>query len=181
MEKNEIVLYQSKDGKTTVPIKLGKDNIWITQKDIAGLFKTERSVVTKHLNNIFKIKELEKNSVCAIFAHTAGDGKDYKINYYNLDAVISVGYRVNSKRATQFRQWATQILKNHIVNGFSVNKDRLQDLDRLYHYLSDTLSVTVMNLNKLRIDSARQKDLAVLAEDMEKIKEDLKSIKEKNK
>jgi hypothetical protein len=88
---------------------------------------------------------------------------------------------VNSKRATQFRQWATQILKNHIVNGFSVNKDRLQDLDRLYHYLSDTLSVTVMNLNKLRIDSARQKDLAVLAEDMEKIKEDLKSIKEKNK
>ena len=91
------------------------DTIWATQKQIAQLFHIERTVVTKHLKNIFSSDELEENSVCAIFAHTADDGKTYNTQFYNLDAIISVGYRINFKQATHFRKWATSVLKDHIT------------------------------------------------------------------
>jgi hypothetical protein len=96
--------------------------VWLTQQKIAELFSIERSVITKHLRNIFEEKELDKNSVCAKFAHTAADGKTYNTQYYNLDAILSVGYRVNSKQATKFRQWATAILKEYLLKGAAIHR-----------------------------------------------------------
>ena len=92
-------------------------DLWLTQKAISELYNIDRTVVTKHLKNVFDNNELDKNSVCAIFAHTATDGKKYKTNYYNLDAVISVGYRANSDRAIQFRRWATNILREFLSSS----------------------------------------------------------------
>ena len=124
--KGEIVIYKSPEGPE-LEIRLERETVWMTQKQLAELFGTDRSVVTKHLRNIFRTAELSQNSVSAIFAHTAADGKTYKTQHYNLDAIITVGYRVNSKRATQFRIWATQKLRDYIVKGFVVNEKRLPE------------------------------------------------------
>lgn len=121
----KLVLYVDKAGKTRVEVQLGKDTLWLSQKQISELFNIERSVITKHLNSIFKTGELKKAAVCAIFAHTATDGKSYRTAFYNLDAVISVGYRVNSRRATQFRIWATDILRQHLLEGYTINQKLL--------------------------------------------------------
>jgi len=177
MDKSEMVVYQSADGSIELGVRVEQDTVWLTQKQIAGLFATQRPAITKHLGNIFRGGELSEKSVCSILEHTAADGKVYSTKYYNLDAIISVGYRVNSKKATQFRIWATQVLKKHIVEGYTLNKDRLGNLENLYRYMKDTLTVTSMNINRLRIDSARQKDLAVLAEDIDKIKNELDSLR----
>ncbi len=128
--KGEIILYQAKDGKVTLEVNLQRETVWLAQKQIAELFKTERSVITKHLHNIFKNRELNKDSVCAFFAHTARDGKVYQTKFYNLDAIISVGYRVNSSRATQFRIWATNILKKYLIDGYVLNERRLHEQKR---------------------------------------------------
>ncbi len=122
----KVILYTDKGGKTSVEVQLEKETLWLSQKQISELFKTERSVITKHLNSIFKSEELAKKSVCAFFAHTAADGKTYKTAFYNLDAVISVGYRVNSNRATKFRIWATDILRRHLVDGYTINQKLLK-------------------------------------------------------
>ena len=119
-----IVIYKSKEGPQ-LRVKLEKETLWLTQAQIAELFGTQRPAVTKHLNNIFKSGELNKNSVCSILEHTASDGKIYKTQFYNLDAIIAVGYRVNSFRATQFRIWATKVLKNYLVQGYAINEKRL--------------------------------------------------------
>ena len=124
----EVVLYQAPDGTVELEVRLEQETIWLTQKQMALLFDTERSVITKHLRNIFQSGELDRESVCAIFAHTAADGKTYQTLYYSLDAIISVGYRVNSKRCTQFRIWATQVLRDHILKGYTVNARRLEEL-----------------------------------------------------
>jgi len=128
MDKGEIVLYQPND-TVLVEVRLEKETVWLTQKAIAELFGVDRSVVTKHINNIYAAGELAENSVCAKFAHTAADGKTYNTAFYNLDMIISVGYRVNSARATQFRIWATQILKNYILKGYAIDRriDRLEN------------------------------------------------------
>ena len=128
--KGEIVIYKADQGPE-IEIQVDKDTVWMTQADISKLFQTERSVITKHLNNIFKSAELSQNSVCAIFAHTAADGKTYQVEHYNLDVIISVGYRVNSKRATQFRVWATQRLRDFLLKGYLVNEKRLQENQQL--------------------------------------------------
>ena len=95
--KGEIVIYTAPDGRASKYVRLEKETIWLTQKQMAGIFETERSVITKHINNLLKTKELQRDSVCAKFAHTAEDGKTYETMYYNLDMIISVGYRVNSR------------------------------------------------------------------------------------
>ncbi len=104
-EFTEFLLYKFPNGKVKVEIFLHDETVWLTQARIAALFNIDRSVITKHLRNIFKSGELKESSVCANFAHTAADGKNYKTKFYNLDAIISVGYRVNSKQATHFRIW----------------------------------------------------------------------------
>ena len=126
-QKGEIVFYRTQDGKTSLHVRLAEDTIWLTQKQIATLLRTERSVITKHIRNIIRDEELLEDSVCAIFAHTAADGKAYRTTFYNLDMVISVGYRVNSKRGTQFRIWATNVLRDHLVKGYTLNEKRLQE------------------------------------------------------
>jgi hypothetical protein len=125
-----IVLYQAPDGAVRLDVRLEKETVWLTQKQMSVLLGTERSVITKHLRNIFSSAELDRDSVSAFFAHTASDAKTYQVQYYNLDAIISVGYRVNSKRGTQFRIWATKVLKDHILKGYSINQNRLRDLNQ---------------------------------------------------
>ena len=126
------ILYTSNDGQININVMLRDETVWLTQKSISELFGSERSVITKHLGNIFKDGELEENSVCAIFAHTASDGKKYKTNYYNLDAIISIGYRVNSYQATQFRIWATKTLKEFIIKGFVLDDERLKQGNQVF-------------------------------------------------
>jgi len=132
--KNEpnFLLYTTPNGKVRVEIFLKDENIWLTQEKIAGLFGVERSVITKHLRNIFVSGELLKNSVCANFARTANDGKTYQTKFYNLDAIISVGYRVNSAKATPFRIWATERLKEYIIKGFTMDDERLKDPRQIF-------------------------------------------------
>jgi prophage maintenance system killer protein len=122
---SEIIIYEPTDGGR-VTVRLEGDSLWLTQEQMAKLFGRERSVITKHLRNVFREEELEENSVCANIAHTAGDGKTYQTQHYNLDAIISVGYRVNSKRGTQFRQWATSVLRDHLTQGWTLDRARFE-------------------------------------------------------
>ncbi len=117
----------TKDSGENIEAKFFDDNVWLTQKLIAKLFDVDRSVITKHLTNIFEEQELNSNSVSAKFAHTAADGKKYNTFFYNLDAIISVGYRVNSKRATDFRIWATRVLKQFAIKGYVLDRKRLEN------------------------------------------------------
>lgn len=123
---NQITVYQTPDGKINIEVLYADENIWLPQKRIAELFDVDRSVVTKHLKNIFSENELQEDSVCANYAHTAEDGKEYQTKFYSLEAIIAVGYRVNSERGTQFRQWAISILQQYIHKGFAIDSDRLK-------------------------------------------------------
>lgn len=129
---NEILLYTTPNGKVKVEIYLQDETVWLSQQKIADLFGVERSVVTKHLRNIFQSNELQVDSVCAKIAHTAIDGKTYNTQFYNLDAIISVGYRVNSVQATHFRIWATERLKEYIIKGFTMDDERLKNPDNIF-------------------------------------------------
>jgi hypothetical protein len=128
----EFLLYTTPDGKVKVEIFLRDENVWLTQAKIAELFDIDCSVITKHLKNIFESGELQEDSVCANFAHTAADSKTYQTKFYNLDAIISVGYRVNSQRATHFRIWATQGLKEYIIKGFAMDDERLKNPNNIF-------------------------------------------------
>lgn len=128
----QFLLYNLSDDNGKVQVVIKDETLWCTQKAMAQLFGVDRSVVTKHLKNIFESSELQQDSVCANFAHTAEDGKTYNTQFYNLDAIISVGYRVNSVQATRFRQWATQILNEYIRKGFVLNDDRLKQGTELF-------------------------------------------------
>jgi hypothetical protein len=123
---SEIILYTSPDGVAKVEVTYEGDTFWLSQKQLAELFGVDRSVITKHLGNIFDEGELDRESVCAEFAQTAADGKTYQVQFYALDAIIAVGYRVNSKQATQFRIWATNTLKEFVVKGFVLDDERLK-------------------------------------------------------
>ena len=127
--KNEIIIYHPDNLTERIEVKMEDETVWLSLNQIATLFDRDKSVISKHLKNIFKEEELMKNSVVAFFATTASDGKTYQVEHYNLDAIISVGYRVNSKRGTQFRQWATQRLKDYLIKGYSINNriNRLED------------------------------------------------------
>jgi len=133
-----MVIYQAKNGAIEFRGDMSHETIWATQAQIAEVFGIERSVVTKHIRNVLKDKELEASAVCAIFAHTAADGKTYQVEHYNLDAIISVGYRVNSKTATQFRQWATKTLRTHITKGYTINRKQIaKNYDAFMKSVSD--------------------------------------------
>ena len=133
---NEIILYQP-DETMKLEVRLENETVWLTQQQIADLFGTKRPAITKHLSNIFKSGELEENSVRSILEHTAADGKIYKTQFYNLDAILSVGYRVNSRNATLFRIWVTQVLKDHLLRGYSINQRLLYMESRIDHRLSE--------------------------------------------
>jgi len=129
MEEKQMEIYRGIEGEIVFNVDKEEETIWATQAQIAELFGVQRAAITKHLSNIFNTGELEKDSVCSILEHTASDGKKYKTMYYNLDAIISVGYRVNSRKATDFRIWATKVLKSYVVGGVAINERRLKELD----------------------------------------------------
>ena len=124
----EIIIYRTEDGRTQLEVRLEDENVWLSQQQIANLFGVQRPAITKHLRNIFESGELEENSVSSILEHTASDGKNYKTQFYNLDAIISVGYRVNSLQATHFRRWATERLKEYLIKGFAMDDKRLKEM-----------------------------------------------------
>ena len=126
--KNSILIYTTEDGLTKIDTTFDGDTVWLSIDQMADLFQRDRSVIGKHIRNIFKEGELQKESVWAKFAYTAADGKTYDVDYYNLDVIISVGYRVKSKRGTQFRIWATGILKEYMRKGFALDDERLKNL-----------------------------------------------------
>ena len=128
LNMNQIEIYQTKDKQIQVEVRLEGETVWLNQKQIAQLFGTQRPAITKHLSNIFKSGELAEKSASSILEHTAKDGKTYKTQFYNLDAIISVGYRVNSKNATRFRIWATKTLKDNLVKGYTLNEKRLHQV-----------------------------------------------------
>jgi len=123
----EFLIFTLQSGEGSIEVRYQDETIWLTQKLMAELFGVDRSVITKHLKNIFKDKELDEEAVCANFAHTAEDGKTYNTRFYNLDAIISVGYRVNSVRATQFRQWATRVLRDYAIRGYVLDRKRMEN------------------------------------------------------
>lgn len=139
--KGEILIYESADHQTQVEVKLEAETVWLTQKQMADLFNRNRVAITQHIGNIFKEGELDQASVCKDFLHTAADGKDYIVQYYNLDVIISVGYRVKSFRGTQFRIWATQRLKDYLVRGYALNEKRLQQFAQNLQELEQTVSL----------------------------------------
>lgn len=137
METNEIVLYQPNE-TMKLEVRLENETVWLTQQQIADLFGIKRPAITKHLSNIFKSGELEEESTCSILEHMAADGsRTYSTKYYNLDVILSVGYRVNSVNATMFRRWANQVLKEYLLRGYSVNQRLMQMEDRIDRRLSE--------------------------------------------
>ena len=124
---NEILLYTTPDGDVRIDVLYRDENIWLTQKRMAELFDVNIRTISEHLQNIFASQELDKDSVIRIFRNTAEDGKQYPTQFYNLDAIIAIGYRVNSKKATLFRVWATKILKDFIIKGFALDSERLKN------------------------------------------------------
>ena len=126
--KSNIIIYTTEDGLAKIETTFDEDTVWLSIDQMSELFQRDRSVIGKHLRNIFKEGELQKESVWAKFAYTASDGKVYDVDYYNLDVIISVGYRVKSKRGTQFRIWATSILKEYMKKGFALDDERLKNL-----------------------------------------------------
>lgn len=126
MTDNEIILYQSEDGQTKVEVRIEGETVWLTLNQLAELFQRDKSVISRHIKNVLEEGELQPDSVVAKYATTAADGKTYQVDYYNLDMIISVGYRVNSHRGTQFRIWATQRLREYIIKGFTLDDERLK-------------------------------------------------------
>jgi prophage maintenance system killer protein len=144
MNRGEIIIYQTPDGTTNLDVRLENETIWLTQAQIAELFGTKRPAITKHLNNIYKSGELEGMSTCSILEHMGNDTRQmYQTKYYNLDVILSVGYRVNSKNATLFRIWANRILKEYFFKGYAINQriktEQLEDLKQTIKILSNVL------------------------------------------
>ena len=127
-KRNEIILFENQGIKLEVNLK--DETVWLTQKQMAELFGKDRRTITRHIQNIYKDEELVESSVCSFFEHTAEDGKKYNVQYYNLDMIISIGYRVNSKQGILFRKWATNILKDYMLKGYAVNQKRLEYLGK---------------------------------------------------
>jgi death-on-curing family protein len=147
---NEIEIYKTPDGNTQVEVHFDGETVWLSLKQLSILFDRDKSVISRHLKNIFTTKELVRNSVVAKNATTAADGKTYEVEYFNLDAIISVGYRVNSKRGTQFRQWATQRLRDYLVKGYAVNQKRLEQLRKTIQLISEGGKTETLQLQEAK-------------------------------
>lgn len=168
--QSNFLLYTGNDGKVNIEVFLKDETVWLTQKAISELYGVQRPAITKHLKNIFDSGELQEDSVSSILEHTASDGKKYKTKFYNLDAIISVGYRVNSYQATQFRIWATRTLKEYIIKGFVLDDERLKQGNRVFG--RDYFEELLERIREIRTSERRfyQKitDIYALAADYDK-------------
>jgi len=142
---HQIQLFQAADGKVELEVSLDQDTVWLSLDQMVDLFARDKSVISRHISNIFKEGELVRDSVVAKNATTAADGKIYQVSYFNLDVIISVGYRVKSQRGVQFRQWATGVLKQHLVEGYTLNQRRLQERGIEFEQVVELLSKTLAN------------------------------------
>lgn len=155
MNKGEIIIYQTPDGNTQLDVKLDNETVWLDQYQMAELFKTDRTSIVRHINNIYKTKELHKDSTCAKIAQVQIEGNrevKRQISYYNLDVIISVGYRVNSKRGTQFRIWANSVLKEYLIKGYAINQntknEQLEDLKKTVKLLSNVIDSKALSADE---------------------------------
>jgi prophage maintenance system killer protein len=164
--KGEIVIYKSQQGPN-LKVKFEKESVWLSLDQIAYLFERDKSAISKHIKNIFFEKELSRNSVVAIFATTATDGKVYKVDYYNLDVIISVGYRVSSKVATQFRIWATNTLKKYLIQGYAINEKRLLEQKNKFLELQKTINF-IKNKSKAELLAGRGFEILSLLDEYSK-------------
>ena len=139
IKKGEIIIYQSADKKVRIDVNLDQDTVWLTQDRMAELLGKGRSTIAEHILNVFKERELDKNSVCRDFRRTGKDGKEYEVQHYNLDVIISVGYRVKSLQGTKFRIWATNTLKNYLVKGYAINEKRLLEANSKFNELQEAI------------------------------------------
>ena len=147
MNSSNIEIYQLEDGKTEINVQLDNETVWLNLSQMVDLFERDKSVISRHINNVFKEKELNRNSVVAKNATTATDDKIYQVDYYNLDVIISVGYRIKSRRATQFRIWANKILKEYLIKGYSLNEKRLEQKTEQLKELKDSVKLLGQVLN----------------------------------
>ncbi len=154
-QNNKIVIYQTADGQTQIDVRMENETVWLTQAQMADLFQTDRTSIVRHINNIYKSEELEREATCAKIAQVQIEGKrkvNRNIPFFNLDMIISVGYRVNSKRGTQFRIWANKVLKDYLIKGYAINNrlsvQKYEELSQLVHLLGRTI-----NNEKEMIDS----------------------------
>lgn len=139
INKGEIVIYKPKGGEVELRVKLEKETVWLDAHQMAQIFDVNRPAIVKHINNVYKTGEIDKETTCSILEQVAADGKIRRMNFYNLDMIISVGYRVNSKRATQFRIWATKVLKHHILQGYTINQKRLLEGQERFKELQNVI------------------------------------------
>lgn len=165
-EKKEsgIVIYRAKDGKVQLKVALENETIWLSQKQMADLFSKDVNTVGEHIQHVFKDEELAENRVTRKFRVTAADGKVYETNYYNLDVIISVGYRVKSIQGTQFRIWATQVLRDHILQGFTINQKRLLEQTGAFTKLQETITFIKNKSAAPELQSQAQELLTILAD-----------------
>ena len=147
-KQSSIIIYTTEDGSTHLQVKMENETVWLTQSQMAELFQTDRTSIVRHINNIYKTEELDRESTCAKIAQVQMEGKrkiSRQIPYFNLDMIISVGYRVNSKRGVQFRQWTNKILKEYLVKGYVINKDikveRYNELKEVVHLMSRAITL----------------------------------------
>lgn len=162
INKGEIVIYLLKSGEVEVKVKLEKETIWLNAHQIAQIFDIDRTVIVKYIHNIYKSGELFEKSTCAKIAQVAADGKIRRMNQYNLDMIISVGYRVNSKRATQFRVWATRVLKEHIVQGYTINQRRLLETQSKFKELQSAIAFLREKSSKKTLEGQEKEILDLL-------------------
>ena len=142
-QKSNMIIYTTEDGLTKIETTFDEDTVWLSIDQMAELFQRDKSTISRHIKNVFSEGELQRESVVANFATTAADGKTYQVDYYNLDVIISVGYRVKSKNGISFRKWATSILKDYMMKGYAINEKRIEVLNKTVSIQSRMLASTL--------------------------------------
>ena len=153
MNNSHIEIYKVENGETEISVKLKDETVWLSLNQMVKLFQRDKSVISRHISNIFKEKELNRNSVVAKNATTAKDGKVYQVDYYNLDVIISVGYRIKSQRGTQFRIWANKVLKDYLIKGYIINEKRLAQEKNQLKELQESVKILGKVLNYKQLDN----------------------------
>jgi prophage maintenance system killer protein len=165
MKESDIQIYSLEDGMTEIEVKLEQDSVWLSLTQLTDLFVRDKSVISRHISNIFKENELDKQSVVAKYATTASDGKTYQVDYFNLDVIISVGYRVKSQRGTQFRIWANKIIKEYLIKGYSINEKILRQQNEQLYELQKTIKILASAVQSKDLSTDESKGLLSIITD----------------